>query len=119
VAGGRNAVLAHWHAPCRGNLRRHLLAREDAAMAGLCPLAQLEFDQLDLRICRLLGEAGRIEASVRRPAAEIAAADFPDEVATMFSMIRADTPCPGIMCEAAEPRALVQRADCIGTERAK
>lgn len=86
-------------------------------MAGLCTLAQLEFDHLDLRICRLFGEADRIETAIGSAASEIAAANFPDKVATIFAVIGADAAFTRIVREVPETRALVERTNGVRAQR--
>src|SRR3546814_19867737 len=76
-------------------------------------------DLLDLRVGRLLRKADRVEPAVGGPAAEIAAADFPDQVAAMLAMIGADRTFAGIMRESAQLRALVQRLNGVGAQGAK
>src|SRR3546814_16783947 len=85
----------------------HLFRGQDAALAGLGALADLEFDHLDLRVGRLLRKADRVEPAVGGPAAEIAAADFHAKVAAMLALIGADRTFAGIMRESAKLRALV------------
>ena len=88
--------------------------RQYAAVARLGALAQLELDHLDLRIGRGRGEALGREAAVRVAAAEIAGADLPDDVAAVFAVVGAEAALAGVMREAAELGALVQRADGVG-----
>src|SRR3546814_3697376 len=48
----------------------HLFRGQDAALAGLGALADLEFDHLDLRVGRLLRKADRVEPAVGGPRSE-------------------------------------------------
>src|SRR5690606_2202600 len=73
----RDAVLAHRHATGLGNLRADLGRRQDAALARLGALAELELDHLHLRIGGIALEAFGIEAAVAIAAPEVARADFP------------------------------------------
>ena len=50
-------------------------------MAGFGALAHLDFDHAHLRVLRLNGKAFRVETAIGRAAAEIAAADLPDQIA--------------------------------------
>jgi len=116
VPRGRYAVLAHRNAARGGDLRGHLVRREDAAVPRLGTLAQLDLDHLHLAAGGLLRELARIEAAQFIAAAEIAAGDFPDQVAAEFAMIRTDAALAGVVCEAAHPRTAVERADGVGAE---
>src|SRR5207302_4233926 len=88
-------------------------------MAGLGALADLEFDHLDLIVRREAGEFLRIERAVAIAAAEIAGADFPDDVAAVLAVIGADAALAGIVREIALVGARVQRAHRVGAERAE
>src|SRR5262249_23311143 len=81
--------------------------------------ADLELDHLDLVVGRNAREFIRIEGAVPVTAAEIAGADFPDDVAAVLAMIRADAALAGVMREAALLGAGVERANGIRTERAE
>ena len=61
----------------------------------------------------------RIEGAVAVAAAEIAGADFPDDVAAVLAMIGADAALAGVMRKAAFLGAGVQRAHRVRAERAK
>jgi hypothetical protein len=88
-------------------------------MAGLGALRKLDLDHLDLRLARLLRESLRVEISVRCAAAEIAAADLPDQIAAVLAVIAADRAFAGIVGEIAELGALIERAHRVGRERAE
>src|SRR6202023_888015 len=90
VGGRRDAVLVHGDAADPGYLLGHFGRRQDAAMAGLGALADLELDHLDLIVGCDAGEFFRIERAVAVAATEIAGADLPDQVAAVLAMIRAD-----------------------------
>src|SRR5690606_4436781 len=91
----------------------------DAAMPRLCPLAEFELDHLHLGAARLLRKPVGIKGAVFVPAAEIAAAQLPYQVATVLQVIPADGTFTGIVGEIAQPRALVQSQDGIGAQRAE
>src|SRR5699024_10549205 len=110
----RHAVNAFRHAACSGNFRRHLGARQDAAMAGFGALADLDFDHLDLRINRLLGKALRTESAILIAAAKIPRANFPDQIAAMLAVITTDTTLTRILGKTAIRGTLVHRQDGIG-----
>src|SRR6516165_7132934 len=63
-----------------------------------------------MRLARLRRELLRIELSVRRAAAEIAAGNLPDQIAAVLAMITADRAFTRIVREIAELGALVERA---------
>src|ERR1700688_4482664 len=88
-------------------------------MSGLGALADLEFDHLDLIVGGDAGEFLWVERAVPVAAAEIAGADFPDDVAAILAVIGADAALAGVMGEAAFFGAGIQRAHGIGTERAE
>lgn len=88
-------------------------------MAGLSPLAHLDFDHLHLRECSLLRELFGIECAAFRAATKITAAQFPNEITLMFKMIRADASFARIVIEAAHRSALIERADGVCGKRTK
>src|SRR5882757_4453742 len=104
----RHAILADADAARRGDLARHLRSRQHAAVSRLGALRQLNLDHLHLRIVRLFGEFVRIEMTVRSAAAEVAAADFPDQVAAVLAVVAADRTLAGVVREAAELGAEIQ-----------
>ena len=103
----------------RGDFGRHLSRRQNTAMTGLGTLRQLDLDHLDLRSRRLCRKTLRRKRAVGIAAAEIAASDLPDDVATEFAMMDAATSLARIVRKAAELGALVQSPDRIGAERAE
>src|SRR5690606_9778255 len=104
MRGRRSAIDAQRHAARLGDLACDLGAGQDTAVAGLGALAQLQFDHLHLRIGRLVAEPLRVEPALRRPAAEIARADFPDDVAAPRAVMAADPALARVMGETALPR---------------
>src|SRR5690606_10466077 len=114
VARRRDAIAPDRNAARLGDLGRDFGRRQDAAMAGLGALAQLDLDHLDLGIDRLPGEAFGVEAPVLVAAAEIAAGDLPDDVAAALAVIGADAAFASVVAEPAQARAIVQGADRIG-----
>src|SRR5262245_47812483 len=115
----RHAVDAARYAARRGDLGRHLGRGQHAAVAWLGPLRQLDLDHFDLLLPRHLLEVLRAERAVRIAAAEIAAADLPDDVAAEFAVILAKAPLPGVMREPADLGALIERANRGRAECAK
>src|SRR5262245_55081909 len=89
MAGGRHAIDIDRDAPRGGDFGGNLRCRQHAAMPGLGALRQLDLDHLDLRIAGLGSKPLGAERAVVVAAAEIAAADLPDDVATEFLMIAA------------------------------
>ena len=87
-------------------------------MARLGALRELDLDHPDLRRSRLFCEAFRIEPTVVCPAAEIAAADFPDEIAAL-AVVRTDAAFAGIVIEAAARGPAIEGADRIGRQGAE
>ena len=88
-------------------------------MTGLGALAHFDFDHPHLGCLRLCGEAFRVEAPVSGATAEVAAAEFPGQVATVFPVIGADAAFAGVVGEVAEFCPLVQRSNRVGTEGAE
>lgn len=82
-------------------------------------MADLDFDHPHLRRLRLGGEAFRVEAAIGSATAEVAAAQFPGQVAAVFPVIRTDAAFAGVMGEVAEFGTLVQRTNGVGAERAE
>jgi hypothetical protein len=70
-------------------------------------LRKLDLDHLDLRLARLGGKPFGVEPSFRRAAAEIAAANLPDQIAAMLAVIAADRAFAGVVGEIAELGALL------------
>src|SRR5690606_9858066 len=94
---GRVAVDAHWDTARLGSFGGDLGGRQHAAVAGLRALAEFEFDHLDLRVARLLGEFLGVEPPGGIAAAKIARGNLIDQVATARAVISADTALAGIM----------------------
>ena len=113
----RDAVLTLLDAADGGDLRADLGAWQDAAVAGLRPLRQLDLDHFYLVAHREAGEFLGVESAVRRPAAEIAGADLPDDVAAAGAVVGAEAPFAGVVGEAAEARALVEGENGVGAQR--
>src|SRR4051794_11805092 len=88
-------------------------------MARFGALTDLEFDHLDLVVGSDAREFVRVERAVPVSAAEISGPNLPDQVAAMLAVVGADAALSGVMREAALFRPGVQRAHCVGTERAK
>ncbi|MNE01747.1 hypothetical protein D3C80_941970 [compost metagenome] len=104
---GGDAVLAHRHATGEGDFLGDLVLGQDAAVAGFGALAELDLDHPHLRAARLGGEAFRVELAVAGAAAEVAAAQFPDQVAAVLAVVGADAALAGVVVEVAELGALV------------
>src|SRR5438309_12036715 len=85
-------------------------------MPGLGTLRQLDLDHLDLRPARLLGEALCIEPALGCAAAEIAAADLPDQVSAVLPVVATDAAFAGVMREVALVRSAVQCQDRVGRQ---
>src|SRR4051794_29497710 len=89
-------------------------------MARFGALADLELDHLDLVQRGDAREFIRIEGAVRAiSAAEIAGADFPDDVAAVLAMVGAQSALAGVVREATLLRARIQRPHRVGAERAE
>src|SRR5699024_1251736 len=60
-----------------------------------------------------------IESTLRRAAAEVAAADLPDQVAAVFKVIAGDSALAGVVGKTAGFRAAVERQYRVGRQRAE
>ena len=76
-------------------------------MTGLGTLAQLQFNHLDLRVGSIVSEAHRVKASLFGSTTEIAAANFPDKVAAILTVVGADPSLASVMRKIAEFGSLV------------
>src|SRR3974390_21108 len=113
MACRRDAIPANRDASGGSDLRRHLGPGKHAAMARLCALAEFDFHHLDLRFIRLFGKLLRRKASVAIAAAEIAAADLPDDVAAMPLMVPTKPTLARVMRKSASLRSKIQSEDRV------
>src|SRR5690606_5636334 len=119
MPGRRNAVLAHWHTAGLGDFFCDLAGRQNSAVARFGALAELDLDHPDLRICGFLLKGPWVKATIGVPAAKIPAADFPDQIAAMVSVVGTDTPLAGVVGKASQLCALVQCKNGVGTQRSE
>ena len=56
-------------------------------MAGFGPLAELDFDHLDLRVDRLAGKTIGVKVALRISAAKITRANFPNQIAAVDAVV--------------------------------
>src|SRR3546814_16873805 len=85
-------------------------------MAGFGALAQLDLDHPHLVDLRRVAEAFGVEATGAVARAEIAAAEFPHDVAAMRAVIGADAALAGVVLEAAGIRPQIERLDSACAE---
>ena len=85
---------------------------------GLAPCDSLTSIIFTLGSVARVGERVGIEVAVRRAAAEVAGADLPDQIAAGLEVIRAQAAFAGVVREAADLRAGVEREDRVLAERA-
>ena len=114
MPGRGHAVHPQRHATDQRNLLGHFCGRKDTAVAGFRPLRQLQLQHPHLRFGGGIREPDRIETAVRRPRAEIAGAEFPDQIAAVLAVVGRNAAFAGIVVEAAKPGPLVQGPDRIG-----
>ena len=88
-------------------------------MAWFGALAQLHFDHLDLRVLCVFLKALRVEIARIIAAAEVAGANFPNEIATVFFVVYRYGPFACVVCKAPNRRTLVQCLNGVRTQRAK
>ena len=105
VRGRADARLALRDVARLGDLLRHLAAGQLAADAGLGALAELERDELDVRVRGLVLELLGVEAAVLGARAEVAAAELPDQVAAACEVVLGQPALAGVVGEAAGLRA--------------
>jgi hypothetical protein len=106
------------HAPHGGDLRRDLGRGQHAADPRLRALGELERHALDRRVGGLVGEPGRVEPTVGRAGAEVAAAQLPHQVAAV-EVVAGQAALAGVVGEPARRRADVERAQGVGRQRAE
>ena len=119
MLGRGNAIDAYRNTACSSDLRADFLAGKDAAVTRLGTLAQLQFDHLDLRVGSVVSEAHRVKASLFGSTPEVAAANFPDKVAAILTVVGADPTLASVMRKIAEFGSLVERPDSIGAQGAE
>src|SRR5258708_2792937 len=84
-----DAVLADRHAANLGDLARHFLTRQHAALAGFRALRKLDFDSAHERVAReRLLKLRHREAAVGIAAPELASADLVNHVGAVFMVRR-------------------------------
>src|SRR5690606_4807370 len=114
VAGRRVAVLSGRDTPRFGNFGSDLGARQDAAVAGLGPLRQFYLDHFYLGCTGVAYEGLLGECAVFVAASEVTRADVPHQRAAGLAVIPADAAFAGVVREAAQAGAFVQRHDRLG-----
>src|SRR5690606_13437456 len=90
----------------------------DAPMSELCPLSQLDFNHLHLRMHSFLGKGVRVETAIGMPAAKITGPDLPHNISPTLQEIFSKATFSCIVIKAADPGTLVQRHHRIFAERA-
>jgi len=88
-------------------------------MPGLGPLAELDLGHHDRIMAGALAKMLGVEMALGVAAPEIARTDFPHDVATMLEMVGRQAAFTGVMIEAADLCAQIERFDRIGAERAE
>src|SRR5690606_16101369 len=107
VPRGRVAVLP-WRHPSRlGDFQGDFGAGQDAAVARLGALRQLDFYHLDAVLAGAFGEGLFRETAFGIAAAEIARTNVPDQVALVLKMIATDAAFTSIVRELAQIGAFV------------
>ena len=114
---GGDTVLSHRDAARLGDFGGDLGCGQHAAMAGLGPLAELDFDHLDLRIAGLCAEFLGVKAPIGGAAAEIARRHLIDQVAAPLPVIARDAAFAGVMGKTARLGSAIERKDRIGRHR--
>src|SRR5690606_7134145 len=119
VARWRDAVRPRRHAARLGDLLGDLGRGQHPAMARLRALGQLDLDHPDLLARRIGDEALLVEAALGVAAAEVAAADLPDEVAAELAVVAGDRALARVVRETPELGAAIERPDRVGRQRAE
>ena len=107
MRGRRNTILPHRNTARGGDFGAYFSRGQNAAMARLGALAELEFHHFHLIQSRHFREAFRRKTAIRIARAEIAGTDFPNQIATCFTVIGAKPAFARIMRKAAALRPLV------------
>ena len=118
MAGWGDHVAAERHPADARDFGRDFRRGQNAAVARLGALRQLDLDHLDGRQAGLLPKRRRREGAIGRAAAEIPRPDLPDQVAAVLQVVRADAALPRIVGEAAEPRPVIEGEDRVAAQRA-
>ena len=116
MLGGRYAIDANWNTARRGDFWANLLTGKNATVAGLGTLAQLQFDHLDLRVGSIVCKADWVEITLLGPTTEIAAANFPNEIAAILAVVGTYPAFAGVVGKISQPGALVKRSNSIGAQ---
>ena len=110
--GGRgNAVYPHRDIASFGNFTGDFGGGQYAAFTGFGALRELDFDHFDLIERGAFGKGFGVEVAVFIAAAEVAGADFPNQITAVFAMIGADAAFAGVVGEAAFFGTFVERFD--------
>ena len=88
-------------------------------MARLGTLAQFNLNHFDLRRQGILNKALSAEGAVFIAATKITRTNFPNQIATMLTVIPRDRPLTSVMRKATLLGAQVQRHDGIGAQGTK
>ena len=115
----RDTVFAHRYAACFGDFLGHFVFGQDAAVAGFGALAHLDFNHAYLRVLRLRGKALRVKAAIGCAAAEVAAAQFPRQIAAVLTVISTDAAFACVVGKVTELGTFVECPNGVGTQRAK
>ena len=119
VRSGRDAIDALGDAARGRDLGRYFGGGQDAALAGLSALAQLDLYHLDLWQLRAGLKSLGIKTAIGIAAAKVARAYLPDQIAAMLAVVLADRAFAGVVRKATCARARVECQDGIRTECAK
>ena len=76
-------------------------------------LRKLDLNHFDLRLCGGFGKSGSRKGPVFISATEIAATNFPNDVAAELPMMDAETALAGVMRETTQLGALVQSTNGV------
>jgi hypothetical protein len=93
--GGNNRPT-RLHTTDARDLLGYLAAEKDSSVPGFGTLRKLDLDHFHGVSLGFVLESCRIEATILRPAAKIAAANLPDQVTARIQVVRADAPFAGV-----------------------
>ncbi len=108
----------HGNAADGGDLRRHLDRRQDAALAGLGALAELELEHLHLIECCDLAQAVVVERAIQRAHPVFGGADLEDDIAAALQVIRRKAAFAGVQPASRHLRAPGERTHRRRRQRA-
>src|SRR5579885_2039997 len=111
VTSRMRAIMSRRDAADARNLLRHLGARQDAALAGLRALAQLDFNHAHLRMPRHFAQLALVEIAVKIAHAVLGGAHLEHQVAAAGEVVWRQAALAGVEPDPRHARAVGERQD--------